>query len=322
MNVQNRQAWLDERRTGVGGSDIAAILGLSPWATPYTVWLDKLGRGEEVDPESPPLYWGNVLEDVVAKEYQRRSGRKVQRVNRAIVHPEVKIARCNIDRAVINPDIAGNVRWKDGRLTTDRILECKTANGFMAKFWGDEATDAVPEYYLTQCVWNAGIAQAKVCDLPVLIGGQDFRTYSIDFDGDLFADMLSEAEEFWKLVESGVAPDPQTVEDAKHRWARHLDAKTEIVGVDCERAADRLHEIAAQVKALEAEKKAHQLTIMAAMEDAEIANHAGRKLATWKTQEATRIDAKALRAAHPDIADLFSTTTASRVFRLGAAPKE
>lgn len=317
MNVQpDRQEWLAARRRGIGGSDIAAVLGLSPYKTPFDLWLDKRGEGEEVDPDTPALYWGTVLEEVVAKEYARRSGVKIQRVNGLLQHPALPIAFANIDRAVVNPAVAGTVRWKDDRLTTDRILECKTANGFAARAWGEAETDDVPAHYLLQVQWYLGITGCAVGDLAVLIGGQDFRTYTIQRDDSLIADLLDEARKFWTLVESGVAPDPQTVEDAKRKWPQHITGRSIIVDVDVSRACEKLADIKARTKALEAEEKAVQLEIFKAFGEAEEITYGGERLATWKAQSTDRIDAKALRAAHPDVAALFTTTTTTRVLRL------
>lgn len=238
----------------------------------------------------------------------------MQRVNAMMQHPDAAFAIANIDRAVINPEIAGNVRWKDGRLTTDRLLECKTSNGFMAKFWGEPGTDAVPDYYLTQCQWYLGITGAETCDLAVLIGGQDFRVYTLARHDELIADMLEAGAAFWKIVQSGVAPDPQTVEDAARRWRRHVDGKTEIVGAESFDAARELHEIKRRQKDLEDREKDLKLTIMKDMGEA--ATHAGQKLATWKTQSRTALDQKRFKADRPEMFDLYAKPTESRVFRL------
>ena len=131
MTKQTRREFLEARQSGLGGSDIAAILGMSKWDTPYGIYRSKTEPIPDEDTEEHEYqYWGHVLEDVVAKEYQKRTGNKVQRVNVQMQHPDYPFMQANIDRAVVNPDIAGNVRWKDGRLTTDRLLECKTANAF------------------------------------------------------------------------------------------------------------------------------------------------------------------------------------------------
>ena len=68
----NREEWLNERRTGIGGSDAAAVMGLNPWKSPLDVYLDKTGQLME-SPDNPALYWGRVLEEVVAREYSLRT---------------------------------------------------------------------------------------------------------------------------------------------------------------------------------------------------------------------------------------------------------
>lgn len=317
----NREAFLSERRSSIGGSDIAAIIGLSPWATAYDVWLDKRGQREEADPDAPALYWGSILEDVVAKEYAKRASAKVQRVNQKLVHPDFAFAAANIDRAVVNPDISGVVSWKDGRLTTDKILECKTANQFTAHMWDEAGTDGIPIYYVVQCMWYLGVTGASICDLAVLIGGSDFRVYTIERDQDLIARLFEAGQTFWDRVKSGVAPQPQTIDDVKRMWPHHTELKSVIVGVDTFNDCKRMAEIKAEIKALEAEAKAAEFRIVTAFEDAEEITHAGERLATWKAQDTTRLDIKALKEAHPDIADLFSKTTTSRVLRLSKAVK-
>ncbi|MEF9602656.1 YqaJ viral recombinase family protein [Paracoccus sp. PXZ] len=317
MNQIARDEFLHRRRAGIGGSDIAAILGLSKYKTAYDVWLDKRGEAPaEDDSDKPWLYWGSVLEDVVAREYGQRTGSKVQRVNAQLIHPEHDFAVANIDRAVVNPDIAGRVWWKDGRLTTDRILECKTANGFAANLWGEPGSDQVPESYLCQCQWYLGITGARYADVAVLIGGSDYRTYTVEAMPDLFSDMMSEAEAFWKLVQDGVAPDPQTLADAQARWPQHVAGKTAVASISTVRAIEELDAIKQQAKALAEREEALKLQIMAEAQDAEILTDMGTPIATLKTQSATRIDAKALRADHPGIADLYSKTSSSRVLRI------
>lgn len=316
MNIA-RNDFLARRMHGLGGSDIAAIVGLSKFKTPYDVWLSKQpGAPIEDERDKPWLYWGAVLEDMVAKEYALRTGAKIQRVNAQLVHPDHHFALANIDRAVVNPEIRGNVRWLDGRLTTDRILECKTANGFAASVWGADGTDQVPDAYLCQTQWYMGITGARYADLAVLIGGSDYRRFTIEVDAELFADLLTEAAAFWRLVEAGIAPDPQTVADAQNRWPQHLKAKTTMATAGAARAVQELADIKERMADLKEREDALKLTIMAEMQDAETLTDMGDPIATWKAQTAERIDSKALRADHPDIAALYSKTSTTRVLRL------
>ena len=312
----DRATWLAERRKGLGGSDVAAMLGLSKYRTQYQLWLDKTGR-ETDDSSGEAAYWGNALEDIVAKEFAKRNGVKVQRVNDLIKHPTLDFAFANIDRAVINPAISGNVRIKDGRLTTDQILECKTANQFLQNQWGDDS-ESIPDYYLTQCQWYLGNTQADICHLAVLIGGQKFKQYQIQRDDELISILHDEAKTFWHdFVLADNPPDPTTIDDCLHRWARHTDGKV----IDADQSLIELiteyKEIKAVLKDGEAEADALKLEIVKRIEDAEcVVIDGSKKLLSYKSQSSSRLDNKALKAAHPDLAEQFTKTSATRVLRV------
>ena len=89
--TMSREDWLDVRKQGIGASDAAAAVGVSPYQSPLELWLVKTGRDGDmpkVDPndESSPMYWGNVLEPIVAQHYSRRTGYKVRKVNAVLQH--------------------------------------------------------------------------------------------------------------------------------------------------------------------------------------------------------------------------------------------
>lgn len=312
-----RQEWIKKHRLGIGGSDVAAILGLSKYKSPYQLWLDKTNRSELNDLESEPAYWGNMLEDIVAKEYSRRNNVKIQRINQTLEHPKFSWARANIDRAIINPKISGNVRLKNGKLTTDSILECKTANQYLAKLWGDEQSDSIPDYYLTQCQWYMGITGAEHCGLGVLIGGQKFRSYQITFDIELFQILLDECSSFWNNhVQADVPPEPTTFDDVLHRWSQHSPDQVLV-------ADDLLTQVITEYKALNNTIKeanndldALKLRICSRMADAEMIIANEKRLATFKYQERTSFDSKALKSTHPDIYEQFSRISSTRVLRV------
>ncbi len=315
MTSQPRIDWLKGRQSGIGGSEIAAIVGLSQYRTPMQVWESKVNPVQDEE-TSQPAYWGTVLEDVVAKEYALRTGRKVQRLTKQMMHPDFSFAIANIDRAVINPEISGNVRWKDGRLTTDRILECKTANGFMAKQWGEAGTDSVPDAYLIQCQWYMGVTGASICDLAVLIGGQDFRIYTILRDDDLINDLLIQGEAFWELVQSRTEPDPVNYPEAVKKWSKSdpsLSVQADDLLVD---DLEQIQSIKAQVKELEAQEDALKARVLLALESAETLLYQGVKVATCKTQTRTSFDAKAFEKDHPELYAQYKKTSSTRVLRI------
>ena len=315
MTSQPRIDWLKGRQSGIGGSEIAAIVGLNQYKTPMQIWESKVNP--VVDEEtSQPAYWGTVLEDVVAKEYALRTGRKVQRLTKQMMHPDFSFAIANIDRAVINPDIAGRVFWKDGKLTTDRILECKTANGFMAKQWGEVGSDQVPDSYLIQCQWYMGVTGASICDLAVLIGGQDFRIYTILRDDDLINDLLIQGAAFWELVQSRTEPDPVNYPEAVKKWANSdpsLSVQADDLLID---DLEKIQSIKAQIKELEAQEDVIKARVVIALENAETLLYQGVKVATCKTQTRTSFDAKAFEKEHPELYAQYKKTSSTRVLRI------
>ena len=315
MTVQARIDWLKQRQSGIGGSDIAAICGLNQYKTPMQIWESKVNPVQDEE-TSQPAYWGNVLEEVVAKEYAKRTGYKVQRVNTQMRHPDFNFAIANIDRAVINPDISGNVRWKDGKLTTDRILECKTANGFAAKQWGEAGSDQVPDSYLIQCQWYLGITGASVCDLAVLIGGQDFRIYTINRDDDLINDLLQQGAAFWELVKNNIAPDPINYPEAVKKWATSdssLSVQADDSLID---DLEQIQSIKAQVKELEAQEDEIKARVVYALKEAETLIYQGVKVATCKTQTRTSFDSKAFEKDHPELYAQYKKQSSTRVLRI------
>lgn len=193
----DRQAWLALRRTGIGGSDAAAIAGLHPEKQPLQVYLEKRGDIPEEEVDSEAAYFGMALEDFIAQEYMRRSGRKVRRVNRMLQHKEHRFMLANIDR-----DVVGERRG----------LECKNIGAYMLNnekwgIWGDSGTDQVPERYYLQCAHYMAVLNYDVFDLAVLIGGNEFRTYTLHRDDELIRHLIDIEHDFAERIKTSRAPE-------------------------------------------------------------------------------------------------------------------
>lgn len=313
--MQTREEFLKARKSGIGGSDIGAIAGLSKWRTAYDVWADKTSNDVN-DEMNDAMYWGTVLEDVVAKEYATRSGNKVQRVNQILRHPEFPFCVANIDRAVINPDIAGAVRWNGKRLSTDKILECKTANGFNTQDWGEPGTDSVPDTYYVQCQWYLFITGAKTCDLAVLIGGQDYRRYTIERNETVINGLLNIAKDFWKHVEAGTPPSTLSAKDIIKMFPESQAGKFKDVGQEALDAVKKIKALSADIKVLEETKSELEAYIKSQFEDAEELRVDGKKVATWKSQSRTTFDSKKFKEDHPAEYESYTKVASNRVLRL------
>ncbi|MDA3500757.1 MULTISPECIES: YqaJ viral recombinase family protein [Acinetobacter] len=323
MNTQvKHEQFLENRKKGIGGSDVAAILGFSPYKSPYQLWLDKTGRSEK-KAQNESAHFGHLLEDVVAKEFSRRAGLKVQRVTQQLFLEDHPWAIGNIDRAVINPEISGNVRFKDGALTTDQLLECKTASEYMSKLFGEEGSDQVPDYYLTQCLWYLMITGCQIIHLAVLIGGNKFRMYRIERDEDLIQSIFEQVKSFWfNHVIADVPPDPTCFDDVLHRWSKHVVGKQVEANFEQIKLGEELVTVQNRQKADKAREDEIKLKIVSTMQDAEMMISQGKTLFTYKEQSSTRIDSTLLKKEEPKLFEKYCKTSSTRVFRISTKFKE
>jgi len=191
-----RDDWLAVRKQGIGSSDAGAAVGLNPYQSPLELWLIKTGRDgglPTIDPndETSPMYWGTLLEPIVAAHYTRRTGNKVSKINAVLQHPDPDKAwmLANIDREVVG---AGDVQ----------ILECKTAGEFGARLW----RDGVPEYVVCQVQHQLAVTGKAAADVCVLICGQEIRVYRIERDEELIARLIELERRFWHYVETDTPP--------------------------------------------------------------------------------------------------------------------
>lgn len=189
-----RTEWLQVRRSGLGSSDAAAAVGLNPYKSPLELWLEKTGRDAslpQVDPDDmgSPMYWGTVLESLVARQYSRKTGRQVRRVNAVLQHPSESWMLANLDREVVGcPDV--------------QILECKTAGLNGARLW----KDGVPEYVQLQVMHQLAVTGKQAADVAVLICGQELQIHRIERDETLISQLIALERQFWHWVETDQAP--------------------------------------------------------------------------------------------------------------------
>lgn len=183
----------ETRKTGIGGSDVASIVGMSPWKAANEVYLEKRGEIEEENiDEKEIIIFGNLLEDVVASEYARRNSVKVERRNQVIRHSKYDFMLANIDRKVVG------IR---------KGLECKTADKFTRGNWGADGSDEVPDYYHIQCGHYMNVLNYSEWDLAVLIGGNEYRQYHLQRDKELSEMLLEACIKFWEMVKKGEPPE-------------------------------------------------------------------------------------------------------------------
>ena len=191
-----REEWLQIRKQGIGSSDAAAAVGLNPYKSQLELWMEKTGRDAALpkadpDDEESPMYWGNVLEPIVAWHYSKRTGHKVRRINAILQHsdPELSWMLANIDREVIGAEDV-------------QILECKTAGINGARLW----KEGVPEYVQLQVMHQLAVTGKQAADVAVVLGGQHLEIHRIERDEQMIARLIELERTFWRYVETDTPP--------------------------------------------------------------------------------------------------------------------
>lgn len=290
----DRQIFVERRRSGIGGSDIAAIVGLSPWATAYDVWRSKVDpdtEREAATSASLAVELGVELEDFAARKFTEVTGLRVRRCNHMFRCPGAEVFAANLDRVIIE-DGAPVVR---GELRTRSILECKTAS--RADEWGEPWTDAIPEHYKCQVQWEMGVTGAARCYVSVVFLTMPYRhaVYLVERDDDLIAYLFSAGGQFWRdYVETKTPPPPQTYEDAARRWSGTADVCT--ADAELSQLLDLYRAATAERKEAERREDAIKAQICGRMGDCVVlATASGRKLASWSaSKEAVKVDYKGI----------------------------
>jgi putative phage-type endonuclease len=277
-----------DRTKYLGGSDIGALLGLSPFKSPLVVWMEKTGK-EVKAVDSLPLRFGSFVEEFVANEYAKATGFALRHDESIYTHPIHSFMSAHVDRFVHTDGL-------DQAAT--KILECKTANPFSRAQWGELGSDQVPMSYLCQCVWYMAITGITKTDLAVLFGNTDFRIYTILRDPELENLVLEKAHHFWhEHVLKDLPPPVQSPEDCQLLFQHSDPSKTLEANAETLALLERLQTLHYQGNACEEEITALKTQIMAQMQDAEVLAHQGQVLATWKAPKASyRLDAKRLEA--------------------------
>ncbi len=285
-----RADFLAQRRTGIGGSDIAAIVGASRYKTAYQVWAEKTGLIQG-SPDNPAMLWGRKLEPVILQHYAETTGRAVSQCD-MLRHPE-------------HPFMVANL---DGFTDDKRIVEIKTAR--RADAWGDPGTDQVPQEYFLQVQWYMAVTGFEVADIAVLIGASDYRQYEVAADKELHDMLIREAADFWSCVEKGTPPEASSLDDARLKYANPETGSLIIASAEIEATVNKLRTANQLAKEWAAKAEHLEVAVMLAMGNSEsLMAPDGSILATWKHHKgATRLDGKALRAAHPDIYAKFANT--------------
>lgn len=296
----DKSEWLQWRRKGIGGSDAAAIAGLSRYKSPVQVWLEKTGQ---VEPEEPgeAAYWGQVLEDIVAKEFTVRTGKKLKRRLAILQHPQYPFMIANIDRVVVGEE-AG--------------FEAKTTSEWHKDEWEE---DKIPDEYILQCQHYMAVTGFSKWYIAVLIGGNKFRWKVIERDEEIIQYLIKIESDFWKLVETNTPPEMDgsqaSTEALKLLYPKAEEGKAIELPLSTQDLIEEYEQICEKEKEIAEQKEAVVNKLKALLGDAEI-GYVGNKRVIWKNISSARLDTKALKEEIPEVYEKYAKLTTYRRFEI------
>lgn len=299
-----------DRTKFIGGSDIAAILGVSPWRTIVDLWADKIEpptgetrkrvfrRGER---------WESVVAEMLTLSL-REQGHEVEIVgrNRRFIDAE---------RSMFAAEIDYELRL-DGESDVTNV-EIKTVHPFKSHEWGESGSDELPIWYTAQAMWGLGVApdQRKRCIVAPLFGADELRTFEVARDDETIAALRARALSFWTdHVLARVPPEPVVVEDLNRLFPKCRVGPALLADTNLEELVLRLRAIRAEIKARESEGEQIEFQVKRAMADCAELLIDGKVAVTWKNRARTWLDQGALKEVHPDIHREFTRKGETRVF--------
>lgn len=294
------------RRTGITGTDLPVLLGLSPWRTPLDVWLEKQGKGAPVD-VSEDMERGIFFEPGARQWYAHRT--KAVRVE----EPGTVVSAHN-PLVIATPD--GVPVFSDGER---RCLEIKMPSPNAQREWGEPGTDAVPEYYLVQGLWELAATDLQRVDFFAVLDGKPC-IFPVQRDTELEGLLIQRAEKWWRDYVVAGKPPPVTERDSEsvgRLYRRHtredylrfdaLPVEAQVVVEEFARAWHEEKQAGEKLALYEARVK---MALAGAPGVDGLPEETNLKRIDWRAEKSGRLQwSKALteiQQRHPDVAEILS----------------
>jgi putative phage-type endonuclease len=308
IKPKSREEWLEHRKNGIGSSEVASILGLNPFETPYQLWRRKMGLDPAKD-ETFAMKAGHYLEDAVSLFWADETGREVIKASAGdwlFVNDAKPFLQVSPDRTFwVNSESKKNMQNKG-------ILECKTTQKQID-------ADDLPKHWFCQIQYQLGVSEFQQGSLAWLSSWREFGYRDIEFVPDFYGWMIDEVARFWvDNIICGQEPDSVSVEDVIKKYSRHTDGKIIETTEEILQAYTELKEVKEELKALDEKKDALEEKIKLYLGDAEAVSYGGRTLATWKAaKDSEKFDSKLFCKEHPELERQYTITVpGSRRFLL------
>lgn len=288
-------AWRAVRNRGIGGSDVGAICGVSPFTSARQIYLQKTGQYDDslnaTEASWERMRFGHLLEPVVAEEYAKRTGAKLVEIDATFCHKDFHWARANVDRLIV-----------DDTGKPIGILECKTTSEYNNEEWesGDILLSYV--YQLNWYLWILGLEKGA---FACLVGGNKFYHYEVFRNDELLNNtIIPAAKAFWHdNVLALKEPEMQATDtDFANSTYSNVVKDSEIVLDDdtANELAGTVFECKAKIKELEKVMKEAQNRLKDRLKDNEI-GYCRDYTIKWSPRQQMRVDNDKLKAEYPDV---------------------
>ena len=298
IKTSSREEWKALRKQYIGGSDAAAVVGMNPFSSPFSLWAEKVGKTPEFEGNLATEV-GTFLEEFVAKKFERETGKTVRRCNLSLVNDEYPWAIANVDRLIVGED-AG--------------LEIKTTSELnMKRFKNGE----YPGNYYCQCVHYLAVTGKKRWYLAVLIGNREFLIFTIDRDEEEIKALMDAEREFWNTYVLPKKTPPVDGHSATSEAIKKIFSEEAGDSIDLSGFLDVFQQRKAvneQIKNLKTELDGLDNRVKVAM-GSMAKGTCGRFSVSWKLQNTSGLDRDKIKADFPEI-DFSKYASQSRVFRV------
>lgn len=298
---------IETRKTCLGGSDIAAVLGLSRYKTALSVWAEKTGR---IEPENISdklqVKLGIKMEQIVSELFMEETGKKLHRVNETLVHKDYPFLQGHIDRRVVGEQA---------------IVEIKTTSAYNKKDWDN---GNAPQEYLIQLMFYMGLTNSSVGYLVGLIGNSDLKIIPVYRDEQVITSIMNKAATFWnKYIATKEMPMTISANDGDtlYKLFPFADPNNDVLlPDDANILIEQIESSNAELNALEDDVERMKNELKAMLGENEHGQTDFYRI-SWKTQHAKRIDTERLKKEQEVIYSAYLKTSSSRVLRFAKKEK-
>ena len=300
VNDPEVRSWMEDRRLGVGASEIAVLFGLSPWSNVRELWNEKV-NGCSYSPGSELFHFGHAMEPLIAEEFSRRTGEEVALPPQMIMVGDKPHYRASLDRVVV----------ENGKPVA--ALELKNLND--SRF-GEYRIGGPSVGYLLQLQYQMLIADLDYGYLAVLFGGQKFAAWQVAASPSVQREIIRRVDEFWGYVERKEMP-PEILGVRNVRGDKN-EAVLQLEDPAWEEKMAHLEELRLKKTKIDKEEKMLKQQLKENIGNFPTAR-AGKMTASVSISTRTGVDMASLKSDHPDLIDRYTKETEVKTMRIRSA---